>query len=113
MAITPPPAAAPLELLAELTNTAPPPETPRRTALRRVKIWTPILLLLAGGFTGAQLLRPLPAPTLVAAGTGHTVDGQFSIPGPPRARAPSASRAWATSAPSASRSPSRPPASPR
>ncbi|MBT2540223.1 D-alanyl-D-alanine carboxypeptidase [Streptomyces sp. ISL-44] len=69
-------------MLAELTNTAPPPETPRRTALRRVKIWTPILLLLAGGFTGAQLLRPLPAPTLVAAGTGHTVDGQFSIPWP-------------------------------
>lgn len=86
VAVTPPPAQAPtpapLELLAELTNTAPAPETPRRTALRRVKIWTPILLLLVGGFTGVQLLRPLPAPKLVAAETGHTIDGQFSIPWP-------------------------------
>ncbi|MFG2982079.1 serine hydrolase [Streptomyces sp. NPDC048258] len=72
----------PLELLAELTNTAPPPETPRRTALRRVKVWTPILLLLAGAFTGAQLLRPLPAPTVVAAEPDRTLDGQFSIPWP-------------------------------
>ncbi|WP_412075276.1 serine hydrolase [Streptomyces xanthophaeus] len=72
----------PLELLAELTNTAPPPETPRRTALRRVKIWTPILLLLAGAVTGAQLLRPLPAAQLVAAEQAHTLDGQFSVPWP-------------------------------
>ncbi|WP_411104007.1 D-alanyl-D-alanine carboxypeptidase [Streptomyces sp. cmx-4-9] len=72
----------PLELLAELTNTAPPPETPRRTAVRRVKIWAPLLLLLAGGVTGAQLLRPLPAPQLVAAEQTHTLDGQFSVPWP-------------------------------
>ncbi|WP_327136146.1 D-alanyl-D-alanine carboxypeptidase (plasmid) [Streptomyces sp. NBC_01343] len=72
----------PLDLLAELTNTTPPPETPRRTAVRRVKIWTPILLLLAGAATGAQLLRPLPAPQLVAAGEGHTIAGQFSVPWP-------------------------------
>ncbi|MFE3555160.1 serine hydrolase [Streptomyces sp. NPDC059193] len=75
-------APVPLELLAELTNTAPPPETPRRTALRRVKIWTPILLVLTGGVVGAQLLRPLPAPKIVAAESGHTIAGQLSIPWP-------------------------------
>ncbi|KOY54385.1 penicillin-binding protein [Streptomyces sp. XY332] len=69
-------------MLAELTNTAPPPETPRRTAVRRVKIWTPILLLLAGAVTVAQLLRPLPAPQIVAAEQAHTLDGQFSVPWP-------------------------------
>ncbi|MFB7252794.1 serine hydrolase [Streptomyces nojiriensis] len=72
----------PLDLLAELTNTPAPAETPRRTALRRVKIWTPILLLLVGAGAGAQLLRPLPAPQLVAAETDRTVDGQFSVPWP-------------------------------
>ncbi|GGZ45952.1 D-alanyl-D-alanine carboxypeptidase [Streptomyces subrutilus] len=72
----------PLDLLAELTNTAPPPETPRRTAVRRVKIWTPVLLLLAGAVGGAQLLRPLPAPALVSAASAHTLDGQFTIPWP-------------------------------
>ncbi|MFJ9591399.1 serine hydrolase [Streptomyces virginiae] len=72
----------PLDLLAELTNTPAPPETPRRTALRRVKVWTPILLLLAGACIGGQMLRPLPDPRLVAAETEHTVDGQFSIPWP-------------------------------
>ncbi|MFF4423061.1 serine hydrolase [Streptomyces sp. NPDC001549] len=72
----------PLDLLAELTNTPAPAETPRRTALRRVKIWTPILLLLAGAGVGAQLLRPLPTPQLVAAEADRTIDGQFSIPWP-------------------------------
>ncbi|MFD0266327.1 serine hydrolase [Streptomyces sp. NPDC127106] len=71
-----------LDLLAELTNTPPPAETLRRTALRRVKVWTPILLLVAGAYTGAQLLRPLPAPRLVAAEATHTVDGRFSVPWP-------------------------------
>ncbi|WP_234323564.1 D-alanyl-D-alanine carboxypeptidase [Streptomyces sp. NRRL F-2580] len=81
----PPEASAPLpplDLLAELTNTAPPPETPRRTAVRRVKVWTPVLLLLAGAYVGAQMLRPLPAPQMVSAETNRTVDGQFSIPWP-------------------------------
>ncbi|MER6203265.1 serine hydrolase [Streptomyces sp. NPDC001586] len=81
----PPEASAPLpplDLLAELTNTAPPPETPRRTAVRRVKVWTPILLVLAGAYVGAQMLRPLPAPQMVSAETTRTVDGQFSIPWP-------------------------------
>ncbi|MFI9066441.1 serine hydrolase [Streptomyces sp. NPDC053429] len=73
---------APLDLLAELTNTPAPPETPRRTALRRVKVWTPILLLLVGAYAGAQLLRPLPSPRIVAAERQHTADGQFSVPWP-------------------------------
>ncbi|WP_371640585.1 D-alanyl-D-alanine carboxypeptidase [Streptomyces virginiae] len=81
-----PPATAaplpPLELLADLTNTPPLAETPRRTAVRRVKIWTPILLLLVGAGAGAQLLRPLPAPQLVAAETDRTIGGQFSVPWP-------------------------------
>ncbi|OKK22951.1 penicillin-binding protein [Streptomyces sp. CB00455] len=78
-AVAPP---APLDLLAGLTNTASAPETRRRTALRRVAVWSPVLLLLAGVFTGAQLLRPLPAPTVIAAQSGHTLDGQFSVPWP-------------------------------
>ncbi|MFC9585146.1 serine hydrolase [Streptomyces yangpuensis] len=72
----------PLDLLAELTNTPAPAETPRRTVLRRVKVWTPILLLLVGACIGGQMLRPLPDPRLVAAETDHTVDGQVSIPWP-------------------------------
>lgn len=54
----------PLDLLAELTNTPPPPETPVRTAVRRVKIWTPIVLLLVVVFAVVQAVRPLPSPTL-------------------------------------------------
>ncbi|MFJ3829986.1 serine hydrolase [Streptomyces sp. NPDC090046] len=72
----------PLDLLAELTNTPAPTETPRRTAVRRVKIWAPVLLLLVGAGAGAQLLRPLPAPQLVASATDRTLDGQFTIPWP-------------------------------
>ncbi|WP_234314437.1 MULTISPECIES: D-alanyl-D-alanine carboxypeptidase [unclassified Streptomyces] len=82
--VAPAPAAPlpPLDLLADLTNTPPPAETPRRTAVRRVKIWTPILLLLVGAGVGAQLLRPLPTPQLVASKTDGAIDGQFSIPWP-------------------------------
>ncbi|WP_399187895.1 D-alanyl-D-alanine carboxypeptidase [Streptomyces sp. WAC 04229] len=54
----------PLDLLAELTNTPPPPETPLRTTVRRVKIWTPLVVLLLIVFAVAQSMRPLPAPTL-------------------------------------------------
>ncbi|WP_245700585.1 D-alanyl-D-alanine carboxypeptidase [Streptomyces roseifaciens] len=57
--------AAPLDLLAQLTNTPPPPETPTRTILRRVKIWTPLVVLLAIIFCVVQAFRPLPEPTLV------------------------------------------------
>ncbi|MFE6268484.1 serine hydrolase [Streptomyces goshikiensis] len=78
----PAPAPPALDLLAELTNTPAPPETPRRTAVRRVKIWTPILLALTGAVAGGQLLRPLPEPRLVASDTAYTLDGQFSVPWP-------------------------------
>ncbi|WP_079060167.1 D-alanyl-D-alanine carboxypeptidase [Streptomyces bungoensis] len=54
----------PLDLLAELTNTPPPPETPVRTLVRRVKIWTPVVLLLAVVVAVVQSVRPLPQPTL-------------------------------------------------
>ncbi|MDG4858262.1 D-alanyl-D-alanine carboxypeptidase, partial [Streptomyces sp. T-3] len=54
----------PLDLLAELTNTPPPPQTAIRTTVRRVKIWTPLVLLLLIAFAIAQVVRPLPSPTL-------------------------------------------------
>ncbi|KAB1147349.1 D-alanyl-D-alanine carboxypeptidase [Streptomyces luteolifulvus] len=74
----------PLDLLAELTNTPPPPATPVRTLIRRVKIWTPLVLLLAIIFAIAQAVRPLPAPTLdLTAEESYTFDGgKVSIPWP-------------------------------
>jgi D-alanyl-D-alanine carboxypeptidase len=54
----------PLDLLAELTNTPPPPETPLRTTVRRVKIWTPLVVLLLIVLGVVQSMRPLPEPTL-------------------------------------------------
>ncbi|MCX5111362.1 D-alanyl-D-alanine carboxypeptidase [Streptomyces sp. NBC_00378] len=60
----PMPPKPPLDLLAELTNTPPPPETPVRTAVRRVKIWTPLVLLLLIAFAIVQMVRPLPEPEL-------------------------------------------------
>ncbi|WP_237307275.1 D-alanyl-D-alanine carboxypeptidase [Streptomyces alboflavus] len=74
----------PLDLLAELTNTPPPPETPTRTIVRRVKIWTPLVVLLAIVFAVAQALRPLPEPklTLTAATTHSFEGGKPSIPWP-------------------------------
>ncbi|MEU7402997.1 MULTISPECIES: D-alanyl-D-alanine carboxypeptidase [Streptomyces] len=66
----------PLDLLAELTNTPPPPETPLRTTVRRVKIWTPLVLLLLIALGVAQSMRPLPAPTLeLTAQDSFTFDG--------------------------------------
>ncbi|WP_413102792.1 D-alanyl-D-alanine carboxypeptidase family protein [Streptomyces sp. Inha503] len=55
---------APLDLLAQLTNTPPKPETPLRTAVRRVKIWTPLAVLLVIILGVVQTLRPLPDPSL-------------------------------------------------
>jgi D-alanyl-D-alanine carboxypeptidase len=74
----------PLDLLAELTNTPPPPQTPVRTLARRVKIWTPLVLLLAVIFAVAQSLRPLPTPTLdLTAESSYTFGGgDASIPWP-------------------------------
>ncbi|MBA0053305.1 hypothetical protein E0L36_21240 [Streptomyces sp. AJS327] len=66
----------PLDLLAQLTNKPPPPETPLRTAVRRVKIWTPLALLLVLAFVIAQAVRPLPEPTLaLTAPATHTFPG--------------------------------------
>ncbi|KOU77621.1 hypothetical protein ADK57_01770 [Streptomyces sp. MMG1533] len=66
----------PLDLLAELTNTPPPPETPVRTIVRRVKIWTPLVLLLAVVFAIVQAVRPLPAPALtLTAEESYTFEG--------------------------------------
>ncbi|MFH9297186.1 serine hydrolase [Streptomyces sp. NPDC017520] len=75
----------PLDLLAELTNTPPPPETPVRTAVRRVKIWTPLVLLLLIVFAIVQVMRPLPEPSLeLTAKPTYTFEGgetKLSWPG--------------------------------
>ncbi|MEV7415532.1 serine hydrolase [Streptomyces sp. NPDC089919] len=74
----------PLDLLAQLTNTPPPPETPVRTWTRRVKIWTPLLLLAVGAFATVQALRPLPAPELTTDGAAasFTAEGNLTLPWP-------------------------------
>ncbi|WP_078855817.1 D-alanyl-D-alanine carboxypeptidase [Streptomyces sp. NRRL F-5065] len=74
----------PLDLLAELTNTPPPPETPLRTAVRRVKIWTPLVILLVIVFGVVQSMRPLPAPELdLTARDSFTFEGgKVDIPWP-------------------------------
>lgn len=66
----------PLDLLAELTNTPPPRQTPVRTFIRRVKIWTPLAILLVIVFAVAQSLRPLPAATLAL-----TADESYAFKG--------------------------------
>ncbi|MFE7626672.1 hypothetical protein [Streptomyces sp. NPDC057509] len=72
----PMPPRPPLDLLAELTNTPPPPETPVRTAVRRVKIWTPLVLLLLIVFAIVQMVRPLPDPSLtMTAKSTYSFDG--------------------------------------
>ena len=79
----------PLDLLAELTNTPPPPETPVRTLVRRVKIWTPLVVLLAIVFAVVQAMRPLPQPTLdLTAKDSYTFDGgKTDIPWPAQGQA--------------------------
>ncbi|WP_210581623.1 D-alanyl-D-alanine carboxypeptidase [Streptomyces sp. GESEQ-4] len=74
----------PLDLLAELTNTPPPPQTPLRTAARRVKIWTPLVLLLAVVFAVVQAVRPLPTPELaLTADDSYTFEGnKVDLPWP-------------------------------
>ncbi|MEH0525839.1 D-alanyl-D-alanine carboxypeptidase [Streptomyces stelliscabiei] len=74
----------PLDLLAELTNTPPPRQTPVRTFIRRVKIWTPLAILLVIVFAVAQSLRPLPAPTLaLTADESYAFKGgKMSLPWP-------------------------------
>ncbi|MEU2270257.1 D-alanyl-D-alanine carboxypeptidase [Streptomyces olindensis] len=79
----------PLDLLAELTNTPPPPDTPLRTAVRRVKIWTPLVLLLVVVFAVVQSVRPLPTPTLdLTAKDSYTFEGgDVDIPWPAQGQA--------------------------
>ncbi|MFG2870709.1 D-alanyl-D-alanine carboxypeptidase [Streptomyces sp. NPDC048338] len=72
----PMPPLPPLDLLAELTNTPPPPRTPLRTAARRVRIWTPLVVLLLIVFAIVQFVRPLPAPVL-----GLTAEPTFTFEG--------------------------------
>ncbi|WP_309248890.1 D-alanyl-D-alanine carboxypeptidase [Streptomyces sp. MNP-20] len=74
----------PLDLLAELTNTPPPPETPTRTLVRRFKIWTPLVALLAIVFAVVQAVRPLPDAKLsmTAKDTFSFGGGKPSIPWP-------------------------------
>ncbi|MFD3590817.1 D-alanyl-D-alanine carboxypeptidase, partial [Streptomyces sp. NPDC058683] len=74
----------PLDLLAELTNTPPPPETSVRTFVRRVKIWTPLVIVLLIIFAVVQTLRPLPQPTLdLTAKDSYTFEGsKADIPWP-------------------------------
>ncbi|MFC8914599.1 D-alanyl-D-alanine carboxypeptidase [Streptomyces sp. NPDC057116] len=78
----PPP---PLELLAQLTNTPPPPDSPARTVARKVKIWSPIAVLLGLVLLTVQLVRPLPEPTFTLAenASSFTLPGdKLSIPWP-------------------------------
>ncbi|WP_335937039.1 serine hydrolase [Streptomyces sp. PTD5-9] len=74
----PMPPKPPLDLLAELTNTPPPPDTPVRVAVRRVKIWTPLVLLVLIIFAIVQMVRPLPDPEL-----GLSVDPAYIFKGEP------------------------------
>ncbi|MGW1374789.1 D-alanyl-D-alanine carboxypeptidase [Streptomyces sp. NPDC002446] len=80
----------PLDLLAKLTNTPPPPETTLRTVVRRFKIWTPLAVLLAIIFVVVQAVRPLPAPMVVLgdAKSSFTFEGgKLSIPWPEKGQA--------------------------
>ncbi|MEU5630668.1 D-alanyl-D-alanine carboxypeptidase [Streptomyces rishiriensis] len=74
----------PLDLLAELTNTPPPPPTPLRQLGRRLKIWTPLVLLLVVVFAIVQAVRPLPAPglTLTAKDSYTFEGGKTQLPWP-------------------------------
>ncbi|MEU3689461.1 serine hydrolase [Streptomyces narbonensis] len=74
----------PLDLLAELTNTPPPKPTALRTTARRVRIWTPLVVLLLIVFAIVQMVRPLPAPalTLSASPTFTFGGGELQMPWP-------------------------------
>ncbi|MEU9162555.1 hypothetical protein AB0D29_20050 [Streptomyces sp. NPDC048424] len=66
----------PLDMLADLTNNPPPPPSPMRTAVRRVKIYAPLVALLVIILAVVQLVRPLPEPTLVmTAKSSYTFEG--------------------------------------
>ncbi|WP_425573789.1 D-alanyl-D-alanine carboxypeptidase family protein, partial [Streptomyces globosus] len=66
----------PLDMLADLTNNPPPPPTPMRTFVRRVKIYAPLVVLLAVILSVVQLVRPLPEPKLtMTAKKSYTFEG--------------------------------------
>ncbi|WP_405440005.1 hypothetical protein OG373_22950 [Streptomyces avidinii] len=66
----------PLDMLADLTNNPPPPPSPMRTAIRRFKIYAPLVALLALILAVVQLVRPLPEPKLVMTEkSAYTFDG--------------------------------------
>ncbi|MFD6227275.1 hypothetical protein ACFWFZ_10375 [Streptomyces sp. NPDC060232] len=66
----------PLDMLADLTNNPPPPPSPLRTAVRRIKIYAPLVVLLAVILAVVQLVRPLPEPKLVmTAKSSYTFEG--------------------------------------
>ncbi|MFE1769240.1 D-alanyl-D-alanine carboxypeptidase [Streptomyces angustmyceticus] len=80
----------PLDLLAQLTNTPPPPETPLRTVVRRFKIWTPLAVLLVIVFIVAQAVRPLPNPTLTVGDAKSSFifeGGKLAVPWPEHGQA--------------------------
>ncbi|THA37049.1 D-alanyl-D-alanine carboxypeptidase [Streptomyces sp. A1547] len=63
-------------MLADLTNNPPPPPSPLRTAVRRFKIYAPLVALLAIILAVVQLVRPLPEPKLtMTAKSSYTFDG--------------------------------------
>ncbi|MFD5509955.1 D-alanyl-D-alanine carboxypeptidase family protein [Streptomyces sp. NPDC127051] len=66
----------PLDMLADLTNNPPPPPSPIRTAVRRVKIYAPLVALLVIILAVVQLVRPMPEPKLtMTAKSSYTFDG--------------------------------------
>ncbi|WP_327306243.1 D-alanyl-D-alanine carboxypeptidase [Streptomyces sp. NBC_01298] len=79
----------PLDMLADLTNNPPPPPSAARTAVRRFKIYAPILVLLAVILAVVQLVRPLPAPTLkMTTNASYTFKGaEASMPWPKEGQA--------------------------
>ncbi|MCC0097684.1 D-alanyl-D-alanine carboxypeptidase [Streptomyces flavotricini] len=63
-------------MLADLTNNPPPPPSPMRTAVRRFKIYAPLVVLLAVVLAVVQLVRPMPEPKLtMTAKSSYTFDG--------------------------------------
>ncbi|MET9418111.1 serine hydrolase [Streptomyces klenkii] len=77
------PEPAPLDLPARLTNRTAPPPSASRTVARRLKIWSPLVLLLAVLLGTVQLVRPLPDPEFVVAGSQYTFTGDaFAMPWP-------------------------------
>ncbi len=63
-------------MLADLTNNPPPPPSPMRTFVRRLKIYAPLVALLAIILAVVQLVRPLPEPKLkMTAKSSFTFDG--------------------------------------